>query len=74
MKKNRAEAKKSILAWVEVKERPFLVGEVALLLGSAWSIRETEGLLAELSQEGRIRSLTAAERKKHEIQHGYISV
>ena len=71
-KKSRDEAKKSILWHAERRAHPFLVGEVALVIGPLWSLVEVEGLIAELVREGTIRAISDEEKKRWDFQHGYI--
>lgn len=50
-KASRDEAKARTLALMNDRDRPVLIGEVALACGTLWSIEEAERLLQELVAE-----------------------
>jgi len=59
-KASRDEAKARTLALMEDRDRPVLIGEVALACGTLWGIEDAERLLEELVMERVIERVPGA--------------
>lgn len=51
----RDEATTRALGLMDLRGRPVLVGEVALAIGSLWSLEDAETLLEQLATTGAVR-------------------
>jgi hypothetical protein len=65
------EAKSEILRMMERSERPVLIGIASTQL-PCWTIQETEQVFQELLADGSIRQISPVERKRFDIQEGYV--
>jgi hypothetical protein len=61
LEKIEDKAKAHLLAYLDRKKMPLLIGEAALELGALWSLKDTEALLDRMVVEGTIRQTTVAE-------------
>ncbi len=70
-KPSMTEAKTEVLRMLDRSERPLLIGTTAAKL-SCWTLQETERLFEELLADGFVRPISQVERKRFDIQEGYV--
>jgi hypothetical protein len=54
-KATRDEAKARALKLLHERNRPTLIGEVAVAIGPLWTLEEAEALLEQLAKEGLVK-------------------
>lgn len=66
--------KKLVLEAYARTDRPILAGPASMLRGWNGSLAETEALLEEMVSEGTLRRVTDSEKKRFDVQTGYVPV
>ena len=70
-RKTPEEAKAAVMELAKRHHRPIMIGEASVMLGT-WSLEETESLMGELVEEGRLRKTTEKECWDFGCSLGYV--
>ena len=70
-RKTPEEAKVAVMDLASRHHRPIMIGEASVMLGT-WSLEETESLILELVEEGRLRETTKEECWNFGCSQGYL--